>query len=155
MTDINAANHEKLECPTSQSRFQLLPDCKWLLSPVVSFSRSPCRTHLLSSHVSCWVLVSFIVSTCVLFVSVYLGSCFVSSLCLYMTLRPVSVTLSVSRFSIVSSFHALNPFFDNVCVLPCIWVLPHHAPWQYVYADVTLQMGTRYFLTGHYNDNKC
>ena len=48
MTDINAANHEKLQCPTSQSRFQLLPDCKRLLSPVVSCSRSPCRTHLIT-----------------------------------------------------------------------------------------------------------
>ena len=48
MTDIKAANHEKLDCPTSQSRFQPLPDCKRLLSPVVSCSRSPCRTHLLS-----------------------------------------------------------------------------------------------------------
>ena len=40
----------------------------------------------------------------------------------------LSVTLSVSCFSSVSSFRALNPFFCNVCVLPCIWVLPHHAP---------------------------
>ena len=52
MTDINAENHEKLECPTSQSRFQLLPDSKRLLSPVVSCSRSPCRMRLIFSQVT-------------------------------------------------------------------------------------------------------
>ena len=47
------------------------------------------QTHLLSSPVSgevISVLVSLIVSTCVLFCSVYLGSCFVSSFCLVLAL---------------------------------------------------------------------
>ena len=54
------------------------------------FSVLPCPSVSLSllSPVSRSVLVSFIVFTCVLFVSVYLGSCFVSSLCLSIALCP-------------------------------------------------------------------
>ena len=58
----------------------------------------------------CLIVVSVIVSTCDLFVSVYLGFRFVSSLCLVITASPVCVsTLLLPRFLIIKPLFITMP----------------------------------------------
>ena len=87
--------------------------------PVSVFALPYCFPVSLSSPVSRSVLVSLIVSTCVLFVSVYLGSCFMSSVCLGINLCPCVYT-GCSRLLSIKPF-----LFHNACRLSCTWVLLH------------------------------
>ena len=87
----------------------------------------------------CLVLVSVIVSTCVSFGSVYLGFCFVSSLCLVIT----ATTLCPCVYPVCFPFQVLNPFvFDHACwLIPYIWVQPHLTSWH--------QATKRYIVSSH------